>query len=112
MKRLTVLLILLVGLVLPGESGGYLSGFTNCPSSGNAQVSTVSYFLKGLTVTANQSNTGVVYLGGASVVVSSGTPLVPLASASDTDNTASINPATEYFACTVSGDGITWRGRQ
>jgi hypothetical protein len=112
MKRLVLSLLLLLGSFTPINSGGYVSGSANCPSSGNAQVSATSYFFKGLTVTANPGNTGVVWLGGPNVNTSTGTPLNALSSATDYDTANSINPATEYFACTVSGDSISWRGRQ
>lgn len=112
MKRLLMISVVMLAVALPICPGSYLSGSANCPSSGNAQVSTTSYFLKQLTVSATATNTGVVSVGGPNVTTSTGTPLLPASSYDSTDTTSSINPATLYFACTVPGDTVSWSGRQ
>ena len=88
----------------------FVNGTTTWPASGNKQVSTTSYNLYQLTVFMPAANTGGIATGGASVTTSN----APLLTAGYSQNwnkpSAGINPASLYFACTVSGDSINWSG--
>jgi|ERR1700723_24817 len=109
MKRLLLAFVVWAAV---GYSGNYQSGQATCPTSGNAQVSTTSYSLRQLTVSALAANTGKIYVGGIGVTTSTGGELVAGASYNSTDPANSINPATLYFACTVNTDGVAWIGRE
>ena len=106
------ILLLLAFLALPIRSGSFVSGSATCPASGNAQVSTTSYFLYQLTVQANFANAGKVYVGGSNVSTSTGAVLAAGYSYTVQGQSGSVNPATLYFACGTSSDGITWVGAQ
>jgi hypothetical protein len=112
-KRLLALFILLGGV---SYTGSFVSGSIACPSSGNKQVSTTSYFLRQLTVSALIGNTENIYIGGlntsATAVPPIGGELVPGSNYNSTDPTNAVNPANLYFACVSSGDAISWIGRE
>ena len=105
-----ILIVALLVLTLSAMAGDFVSGSTACPSSGAVQVSSNTYNLYELTVSANIANTGKIYLGGTTVNTSSGGVLVPGASYTATKPSAGVNPKTLYFACSVNTDGITWIG--
>lgn len=91
----------------------FVNGVSTCAASGNKQVSTTGYNLYQLTITAGSAsapNTGYVAIGGASVTTSNAPLLGPGYTANWNKPSAAINPASLYFACTVSTDTIQWVG--
>ena len=111
--KLKLMFLMLVLALGTGRSSRFISGSASCPTSGNAQVSTTGYNLFSLTVSAGSINTGSIYLGGTGVTTSSGIYLASSASSySVTLPFAGLNPSALYFACTVSGDSVTWTGVQ
>ena len=110
MRKVLLSMILLAVFAATTHSGTYVSGSASCPVSGNAQVSTTAYSVYSLTVTANIANTGYIHLGSPSVTTSTGGVLVAGGSFSDSRSSAALNPASLYFACTASADGLTWIG--
>lgn len=110
MKTLVVLALLAFLAAPLSRTADFVSGSQSCPVSGNVQISTTNYQLFQLTVSANISNTGRVYLGSNSVNTSSGGVLVAGASYTAVKPSSAINPQTLYMACTSSADGITWIG--
>ena len=112
-KSMRVLLSIILLLAFTSAAfSDFPSGAAPCPSSGNAQVSTTPYNLYQLTVSANITNTGKIYLGSSNVNTSSGGVLTPGATYNASKPSAAINPAALYFACTVSADGITCIGNR
>lgn len=108
MKKLLVALMLLV--MTPAMRADFVQGSQTCPASGNIQVSTSSYNLYQLTVSATITNTGRVYLGGNGVTTSSGAYMIAGGSYTAVKPSAGVNPVTLYIACTVAADTITWTG--
>ena len=110
MKLLSTIAALLLLFSSVIHSGDFVSGSTTCPSSGAARVSITSYNLYQLTVSATLTNTGYIHLGSSTVTTSNGGVLTPGGSYNASKPSAGINPATLYFACTVSADSISWIG--
>jgi len=106
MKKLLMLLVLLPTMFY----GDFVGGSTNCPSSGFLQVSSTSYSLYSLTVSAKITNAGFVYVGPSGVTTATGTLITPGSSYSASKPSAAINPTTLYFACATNTDSITWIG--
>jgi hypothetical protein len=104
---ITVFTLLLLSSTLFGD---FVNGTVTCAASGNKQMSTTSYSLYQLTVTAAPTNTGNVAIGGVSVTTSNAPLLAAGYSANWTKPNAAINPASLYIACTVSSDTIQWVG--
>lgn len=113
MKRLTPILFTFLLLAIAALlQADYPTGVTTCPSSGNKQVSSTSYSLYQLTVLAPSGNAGTVYVGGSTVTTSTGFPLIAGASYNAAKPSPSVNPQQLYFACSNSGDSITWIGNR
>jgi len=102
--------IVLLLLALSVMAGDFVNGSNTCPSSGAIQVSSTGYSLYQLTVSANLSNAGKVYVGGSNVTTSNGTVLTPGSAFWATKPNNGVNPTTLYFTCDNSTDGITWIG--
>jgi hypothetical protein len=105
----TVTLLILSAVSLRAD---FVSGSQTCPSSGVIQVSTTSYSLYQLSVTANINNTGYIHLGSNTVTTSTGAVLVAGGSFGATKPNPAVNPATLYMACTVNTDTVSWVGNR
>jgi hypothetical protein len=106
--RALILVATLLATAVVTFSGSFYSGSNTCPSSGSKQVSTTSYTLTQLTVSALAANTGKVYFGSSAVA--SGTGGEVIAGGNYNASGTNINPAALYFACSASGDSIAWIG--
>lgn len=113
MKKLLLLLPLLAFACLPLGSAAFVSGNTACPSSGAKQVSSVAIFASSVTVQAPVANTGTIYVGGPTITTSSGVGLLATQSQSwGPAPSGTMNLQTLYFACSVSGDSMSWNAVQ
>lgn len=104
---LTLTLALLLCSTLCAD---FVNGTTTCPSSGNKQISATTYNLYQLTVFMPVANTGGIATGSSTVTTANAPLLTEGYSQNWNKPNGGINPATLYFACTVSGDSITWSG--
>ena len=108
--RTLALVVLLLATAATTFSGAFYSGSNSCPTSGNKQVSATSVSMAQLTVSALTANTGKIYFGGPSVTASGGGEVIAGGNYNCGSSSTGCNPATLYFACTVSGDTIAWLG--
>lgn len=73
-------------------------------------LSSTSLVYDEVTITAETDNTGIVVIGGSTVVASlstrQGTPL----NAGDSRSYQNVDLAKVYIDSTVNGDGVTWEG--
>lgn len=112
MRNLLIIALVILTCSTAIVGGDFVNGATTCASSGNKQVSSTSYYLHQLTVTAGTttSNTGNIAIGGTSVTTANAPLLGPGWTANWTSPSANLNPATLYFSCTVNTDTIQWIG--
>jgi hypothetical protein len=109
--RLPAALCFVLVLCLSILSGGQLiPGANTCPTSGAKAVSATSARSVTWTVQAPLANTGKIYIGGPTVTTSTGIALNPGDGYTNPSqgNAASYDLSQVYFACTVSGDSITY----
>jgi hypothetical protein len=113
--RLLLLVLLLVFSAAPARqslahAGNIGQGSATCPSSGAKQLSSTAAAYMWISFQAPLANTGRVYFGGSAVTTSTGNfilaggnyAFLPVA------NTFPYQATNIYFACTVSGDSITY----
>ena len=108
--RLALLVMLLLVLSAATYSGDFVQGTQTCPASGRIQVSSTSYNLFQLSITANLDNSGKIYIGGVTVTTANAPGLPAGWSYNAGKPSSGVNPAALYFACDSSSDGLKWIG--
>jgi hypothetical protein len=110
MKSTIRIAVVLLGLALALPAGQIFSGSVSCPTSGNKVVSSTTIKAVTYTLQAPTANTGSVYIGGSTVSTSQGFFLKSGDSYTSPpqSNTAAYNLGTTYFACSASGDSLTY----
>jgi hypothetical protein len=79
-------------------------GSKNVTTAGSAVALASSTACDWVTITAKLANTGVIYVGGASISATTGTPLYSL----DTVKIPVSNLSAVYINSSVNGEGVTY----